>query len=176
MVPVRFSSPAMIVPMTLGLRSEPSEVSCHDDLPDEVCPQPPSHSSKTSGERLTPRLATMNTRRRRWGTPKYRASRVRHETAYPSSSISRRRARKSRPSLEVKIPGTFSSTTHRGRNRSTRLRKVNARTDLLPSVNPLRFPATERSWQGNPALQMSAVFQSSLPGAPLIASRGPTRR
>ena len=125
----------------------------------EGCRSQPSHSRRTSAARSDSRLATRNTLRRRWATPKYRASRVRHETPYPSCSISLRSLPKSAPLLELKSPGTFSSTSHRGRRCSTRSRKVKARLDRLPA-NPARLPATLRSWQGNPPDQMSASGMS----------------
>lgn len=78
----------------------------------------------------------------------------------------------SRPLLDVRSPGTFSSRTHVGENASTRLRKVNARTDRFPS-NPLLFPAELKSWHGNPADHSVADCHASPVGVVGMAVMSP---
>ena len=61
---------------------------------------------------------TMNTRRRRCGTPKKRVSRTRQARPYPRSASVPSTTPKSRPPFEERRPGTFSTRSHRGRTAS----------------------------------------------------------
>lgn len=115
----------------------------------EEFPRTPSDSSNISARPRPPRLAITNTRRLRWATPKYLLSKVFHVPIYPSFSNPRMRTAKSRPPLLEKSPGTFSTTTHCGSSSPTILR-YSCHSPLLPPAKPRRFPATDRSWQGNP--------------------------
>lgn len=66
---------------------------------------------------------------------------------------------RSRPLLLDSRPGTFSMTTQDGSNSSIILANSNQSPDRSPA-SPRRFPAMERSWQGNPPQIRSTVFDS----------------
>jgi hypothetical protein len=77
----------------------------------------PARSAAARGS-PSARAPTMNTRRRRCGTPKKRESRTRQATPYPMSASVPTTVPKSRPPFEERRPGTFSTSSHRGRRDS----------------------------------------------------------
>ena len=150
----------------------------------------PSNSKRTAaGSKSALALATTNTRRRRWATPKYWASRTRHATAlwgpntqpafvhFPpagssgnSSPASPAKKHPNALSLVLRTPGTFSQKTMQGWAPRTDLvvsialaisQKVK---DRLPraSSKDLRSPATENAWHGVPPQNRSGASTSPL--------------
>lgn len=86
---------------------------------------------------------------------------------YPISASVPSTVPKSRPPLLERRPGTFSRRTARGRTASMMRANSKKSPDLSPA-SPLRFPATERSWQGKPPQR-----RSTRPGSPALVCRPP---
>src|SRR5262249_28180755 len=78
--------------------------------------------------------------------PNSEARKLRQHPTYPSPASSPTTLR---IASETRRPGTFSMSTYRGRSSRTRRAYSNQRPERDPSM-PARFPACERSWQGNP--------------------------
>lgn len=148
----------------------------------------PSNSKRTAaGSNPSRALATTNTRRRRWATPKYWASKMRHATALwgpytqpafvhllpdgmigSSSPASAPRKQPKALSLVLRTPGTFSQKTTEGaipvviRWMSIAFaisQKVKERFPLASS-RELRRPATLNAWQGVPPQNTSGASTS----------------
>jgi hypothetical protein len=130
-------------------------------------PAPPARSRRIAGSHGPPRRPATKTRRRRWGTRKYWASRTR-QTAPPHGPVATpapghppvgtgtsaptkaaRTCAKSRPSLEDRLPATFSQSAHSGSS-AFRIRMKSQKRRLCSPSRPARPPATLRFWQGVP--------------------------
>ena len=150
----------------------------------------PSNSKRTAvGSNPSLALATTNTRRRRWATPKYWASVTRHATALlgpstapafvhlppgatsgSSSPASPARKQPNALSLVLRTPGTFSQKTMVGcsprtdRAESISLAISQKVKERLPraSSKDLRRPATENAWHGVPPQKTSGASISPL--------------
>ena len=99
----------------------------------------------------------MNTRRRRCVEPKAKAGMLCHSASYPMLANSPRTHPMGAcsPSFGgASNPGTFSTSTNRGRSRRTTRANSHHRPDRSPA-SPSRFPARLRSWQGNPPAMRS---------------------
>lgn len=57
--------------------------------------------------------------------------------------------------VALRIPLTFSITTNLGFKTSIALANSSHRPERVPSFNPARLPARERSWHGNPPVKTS---------------------
>ena len=112
---------------------------CPVSLPVGGCPGRPAGSKSIWGADVPPKSATRKMRALRWGTPQYCASRVLQAREDPSPitapagyhfppggrgtaqagaairTVSSRTIRKSSPSAELNVPGTFSHTMNLGR-------------------------------------------------------------
>lgn len=135
-------------------------------------PRRPSRSRRTGGRSAQfPASRTANTRRRRCATPNHCASSTLHSTSpaspsatpsvpQPSPGTSRLHpaiepatTAKSRPWLLLKAPGTFSQRSHLAPQRSRAALKILICSWKRPErspARPLRLPATDRSWHGEP--------------------------
>lgn len=137
------------------------------------CPRKRSGSRRTGGRPAQfPKSARANTRRRRCATPNHCASSTAHSTiasgptAQPSvpqpfggtgvsstPDSASTTAAKSAPLLELKAPGTFSQRAnrhpHHRRAHSMICIAVKKSPERAPA-SPLRLPATDRSWHGEP--------------------------
>lgn len=112
--------------------------------------------------------ATTNTRRRRWGTPKNRASKTAHSmTSAPASARESSTAAKSQPLELERAPRTFSQTAHRGSSppvssRSSRMmRTASPNSPEREPASPARLPAVDRSWHGEPKTTTSGRTPSA---------------
>ena len=152
---------------------------CRVSLLGAVSRRTPSNSKRTAaGSKSALALATTNTRRRRWATPKYWASRTRHATALlgpstkpafahrppggTSASSSPASAPRKHPnalSLVERTPGTFSQKMMDFRCSSIASAISQKVRDKLPraSSSDWRRPATEKAWQGVPPQRMSGT-------------------
>ena len=92
---------------------------------------------------------------------------TRHATPYPSSSSALSTMAKSRPPWLERSPCTFSRTMVRGRHSRTKRTNSKKRPDCFPR-SPERGPirASETSWHGNPAVQISDFRDSCFIEAP----------
>jgi len=151
-------------------------------------PRKPSRSRRTGGRSSQfPASRTANTRRRRCATPNHCASSTHHSTSpaspsampsvpQPSAGTSRRHpaiepatTAKSRPRLLLNAPGTFSQMSHRAPQKCRAALKILICSWKRPErspARPLRFPATDRSWHGDPptttSIRPSAAMRSSV--------------
>lgn len=141
-------------------------------------PQSDSNRTSTAAAPKAPTDPTTKTRRRRWGTPKPRASSTRQHTVrlwpwqtppdrHPPSGTSgwnpessARTLAKSYPPPLDKAPSTFSQQTQSGATSSATRTNSKNRRDRSPS-KPARPPATERSWQGVPPMTRSTSVTPS---------------
>jgi hypothetical protein len=72
-------------------------------------------------------------------------------------------------------PLTFSSTTSCGRSSSMAIATFAQIPERFPSRRPLRAPARETSWQGNPAVSTctgSTAVQSTVVMSPRLGTPG----
>jgi len=149
----------------------------------------PSHSRRTeAGSNPARALATTNTRRRRWASPKYWASRTRQATVrwgpattpalvHPvaangsmavSQPASAERKQPKALSAVLRTPGTFSQKTMAGSSpRADRTWSIafaisQKVRDRLPraSSRDFRNPATENAWHGVPPQNRSGASTS----------------
>ena len=133
--------------------------------------------SISSGQRLATsgsRTPTRKTRRRRWGTPKYRASSTAHSvTSDPASTTASRTRLKSFPSLVDNAEGTFSQTMNLGyrpfvASLSSLIMRMPSKNseDFSPS-KPFLLPAIDKSWHGLPQTTTSICRHAARTAAPV---------
>ena len=150
------------------------------------CPRTPARSKSISAASMLPVPATTKTRRRRWGTPKYCASRMRQATRRrsdttpasvhlppagcnaPSDPQSAPRRHPKALSWVLRTPGTFSHTATAGdlppRRRTTSTASkilTNSKVKFPRASSRLpRRPATENAWHGVPPTSTSGASMS----------------
>jgi len=122
-------------------------------------------SAGTNPLRLLSATARTNTRSRRWGAPASDARNTAHSASNPSAAKSPR----TRPNSIERSPATFSTNTMRGRTTRT-MRAYSLHSPDLSPARPLRLPATDTSWHGNPP-QITSTGSSSSPTAHTSSKR-----
>jgi hypothetical protein len=114
----------------------PSRRGCAPVEPDVDHPGCPTRSASA---------ARMNSRSRRCGAPTSDARTHVHDPTYPRPA----RSATTRDAPRPRCPGTFSSSTHRGRRTRT-ARAMSGQIQRSSSI-PWRLPAAENGWHGYPA-------------------------